>query len=238
VADFFTAKVFSMNRGIILRYMIREILGLITMGVALFWSAGRLNWWPAWAALGIMTAWIAATAAVILHHNPALLAERLGPRRGAKRWDIAIMSLLGLTQLTRYILAGLDVRYGWSTGSALPAQFIALGVGGLGYALVVWATAVNAFFSQIMRIQTERGQIVVNCGPYHWVRHPAYLGAILFELAMPALFASGWVLIPSGLGVLLLILRTALEDRTLQAELPGYADYARQVRQRLLPGLW
>ncbi|HNT53381.1 MAG TPA: isoprenylcysteine carboxylmethyltransferase family protein [Anaerolineaceae bacterium] len=227
-----------MNRGIILRYMIREILGLITMGVALFWSAGRLNWWPAWAALGIMTAWIAATAAVILHHNPALLAERLGPRRGAKRWDIAIMSLLGLTQLTRYILAGLDVRYGWSTGSALPAQFIALGVGGLGYALVVWATAVNAFFSQIMRIQTERGQIVVNCGPYHWVRHPAYLGAILFELAMPALFASGWVLIPSGLGVLLLILRTALEDRTLQAELPGYADYARQVRQRLLPGLW
>ncbi|HNS38464.1 MAG TPA: isoprenylcysteine carboxylmethyltransferase family protein [Anaerolineaceae bacterium] len=227
-----------MNAKIIFRYAVRETLGLVTMGVALFWSAGRLDWWPAWAVLAVMAAWIAATAAVILRYNPALLAERLGPRQGAKRWDTAIMSLLGLTQLARYILAGLDLRYGWSSGGALPAQLIALGVGALGYALVVWATAVNAFFSQIVRIQTERGQTVVTGGPYRRVRHPAYLGAILFELAMPVLFASGWVLIPSGLSVLLLILRTALEDRTLQAELPGYAAYARQVRSRLLPGVW
>ena len=89
-----------------------------------------------------------------------------------------------------------------------------------------------------MRVQSERGHAVVTGGPYRYVRDPAYLGAILYELAVPILLASWPALIISGLSALLLILRTALEDRTLQAELPGYADYARQMRGRLLPGIW
>jgi protein-S-isoprenylcysteine O-methyltransferase Ste14 len=108
----------------------------------------------------------------------------------------------------------------------------------LGYALFVWATASNTFFSQIVRIQSERGHTVVTGGPYHYVRHPAYVGAILYELAVPILLASWWALIASGLSAILLILRTALEDRALQSELTGYIDYARQVRHRLLPGIW
>lgn len=107
-----------------------------------------------------------------------------------------------------------------------------------GYVVVVWATASNAFFSQIVRVQTERGHTVVTGGPYYYVRHPAYIGAIVFELAAPILLASWPAGIPSLLAVILLVLRTALEDRALQAELAGYADYARQVRQRLLPGIW
>ena len=103
-----------MDRKVIVRYSIRESMGLVIMGVALFWPAGRLDWWPAWAALAVMAAWIVATAIVILRFNPSLLAERLGPRRGAKRWDTAILSLVGLAQLARYILAGFDQRYGWS----------------------------------------------------------------------------------------------------------------------------
>jgi len=108
----------------------------------------------------------------------------------------------------------------------------------VGYALVVWATASNTFFSQIVRIQSERGHMVVTGGPYHHLRHPAYLGAILYELAVPVLLASWWALTASGINVVLLLLRTALEDRTLQAELAGYRDYARQVHHRLLPGVW
>lgn len=227
-----------MDKKLIARYALREALGLVGMGVALFWPAGRIDWWPAWAALGVMLGWIVATAAVILHSNPHLLAERLGPRQGAKRWDTAIMSALGLTQLLRYIVAGLDQRYGWTGGVPLAAQLAALAVCALGYAGVTWATASNAFFSQIVRIQAERGHAVASGGPYRHLRHPAYLGAILFELAVPVLLASGWAAIPSALGVLLLLLRTALEDRALQAELSGYADYARQVRYRLLPGVW
>ena len=227
-----------MDTKLIVRYAIRETLGLLVMGVALFWPAGRLDWWPGWAALAVMAAWIAATAITLIRLNPGLLAERLGPRKGAKPWDTAIMSLLGLIQLARYIIAGLDQRYDWTGGLPAAAQLAALALCVLGYALVVWATASNAFFSQIVRIQSERGHTVVRGGPYRYVRHPAYIGAILFELAVPVLLASWPALIISGLSVLLLILRTALEDRTLQVELIGYAGYARQVRYRLLPGVW
>ncbi len=140
--------------------------------------------------------------------------------------------------MARYILAGLDQRYGWTGGLPLAAQIAALILCALGYALVVWATATNAYFSQIVRIQSERGHKVVTDGPYRYVRHPAYAGAILYELATPILLASWWALIPSGLNVVMLILRTALEDRTLQAELAGYKGYAHHVRQRLVPGVW
>jgi protein-S-isoprenylcysteine O-methyltransferase Ste14 len=120
----------------------------------------------------------------------------------------------------------------------LAAQIAALAVCALGYALFVWATASNTFFSQIVSIQSERGHTVATGGPYRHLRHPAYAGAILYELAVPILLASWWALIAGGLGALLLIVRTALEDRTLQAELPGYRKSARRVRVRLLPGVW
>lgn len=227
-----------MNPKLVARYAVRETVGLVVMAVALFWSAGRIDWWAAWAALGVMAAWTIATALVIFRSNPDLLAERLGPRKGAKSWDTAIMSLLGLTQLVRYIVAGLDQRYGWTSGVPLAAQIAALLVSILGYALVVWATASNAFFSQIVRIQTERGHTVVTGGPYHFVRHPAYSGAIVYEPAVSILLASWWALLVSGLAVVLLVVRTALEDRTLQVELAGYDEYARQVRYRLIPGVW
>ena len=221
-----------------MRYIIREIMGIVILGVALFWSAGRIDWWPAWATIAVVSAWTLATGLVIIRFNPDLLAERLGPRKGAKRWDLPIMSMLGLIQLARYIIAGLDQRHGWTGDFSLAAQVGALVVCVLGYALVVWATASNAFFSQIVRIQYERGQTVVTGGPYRYVRHPAYIGSILFELAVPVLLDSWWALLISGINVLLLILRTALEDRTLQAELTGYGDYARHVRSRLFPGIW
>jgi protein-S-isoprenylcysteine O-methyltransferase Ste14 len=228
----------SNSKSLIARYAIREAMGLIVMGVALFWSAGRIDWWPAWAAMAVMLAWIAATAVVIFRFNPDLLAERLGPRRGAKPWDVAIMSSLGLVQLARYVVAGLDQRYGWTGGLPLAAQVAALAACVMGYVLVVWATASNPFFSQIVRVQSERGHAVVTGGPYHTVRHPAYAGALVYELAVPVLLASAWAMVASGLSAILLILRTALEDRTLQAELAGYVDYARQVHYRLLPGIW
>jgi len=227
-----------MDTKLIARYAIREAMGIVVMGVSLFWSAGRIDWWPAWAAIAVMLAWVIATAIVIFRFKPGLLAERMGPRKGAKPWDTAIMSILGLTQLVRYIVAGLDQRYGWTGGFPLVTQIIALTVCFLGYALFVWATISNAFFSQIVRIQPEHGHTVATGGPYHYVRHPAYVGEILYELAVPILLASWWAFIPSGLNAILLILRTALEDRTLQVELTGYVDYSRQVRNRLLPGVW
>jgi len=208
------------------------------MGVALFWSAGRIDWWAAWAAIAVWLAFFTVTDILILRFNPDLMAERLNPPKGAKTWDRAIMSIFRLTTLVRYILAGLDQRYGWTVGFPVVAQLAGLVVCVLSYALLAWAMTSNAFFSQIVRIQSDRGHAVVTHGPYRYVRHPAYVGMILFEPAMSALLASWLAIIASGLCVILIILRTALEDRTLLAELTGYVDYASQVRYRLLPGIW
>jgi protein-S-isoprenylcysteine O-methyltransferase Ste14 len=220
------------------RYLVREALGLVGMGVALFWSAGQVDWWQAWGALAVMLAWIIATAFIVFVLQPELLAERLGPRRGVKRWDTAIMSLLGLAQLVRYILAGLDRRYGWTAPFPPAAEILALLACALGYALFVWATASNPFFSQIVRVQSERGHSVVSAGPYRALRHPAYAGAIVYELAVAMLLGSWWALLTSGFTAALLVLRTSLEDQTLLRELTGYDLYAHRVRSRLLPGVW
>jgi len=127
----------NMDTKLIARFAIRETMGIVFMGMALFWSAGRIDWWPAWALIAVMLAWITATAIVILRFNPDLLAERLGPRRGGKLWDTAIMSIVGLSGLARLIVAGLDQRYGWTGGFPLAAQIAALAVCALGYALGV-----------------------------------------------------------------------------------------------------
>jgi len=227
-----------MNTRRVALYILDQVLSVTGMGVALFWSAGRLDWWPAWAAIAVWVVEFVAMDILLIRFNPDLMAERQAPPKGAKSWDRAIMSVLRLLQLARYILAGLYQRYGWTGGFPVAAQFAGLVVCTLGYALLTWAMVSNSFFSQIVRIQTDRGHAVVTRGPYRFVRHPAYVGMILFELGMASLLASWPALLVSGVCALLLVLRTALEDRTLQTELAGYLDYALQVRYRLVPGIW
>ena len=227
-----------MDTKLLKRYLLREIIGVLVMGAALFWPAGTLRWWQAWALLAVIVLWVAGMIFVILRNHPQLLAERLETRRGAKSWDMTIMSLVGIVQLLLYILAALDHRYGWTEEFALSVYIAALVLCALGYGLGVWATAYNAFFTQIVRLQPESGQSVAQNGPYRYIRHPAYSGVILFELAVSLLLGSAWALILGIIEALLMVLRTWLEDRALQQELPGYAAYAEKVRYRLLPGIW
>ena len=227
-----------MKTKLVVLYILNQILSIVSMAVALFWSAGRIDWWPAWATIAVWLACFTMEDIAILRSNPDLLFERLSPPKGAKTWDKAITSILRIMELARYILAGLDQRYGWTGDFPLAAQIAALTVCVLGYALFVWAMASNTFFSQIVRIQSDRGHVVATVGPYRYIRHPGYAGMILFELAISTLLASWWAIITSGLCATLLILRTALEDRTLQTELTGYMNYAHQVHYRLLPGIW
>ncbi|MGD0174574.1 MAG: isoprenylcysteine carboxylmethyltransferase family protein [Anaerolineales bacterium] len=227
-----------MDRKLIARYILDAVLSLVGGGVILFWSAGKIDWWPAWGMLAVNAAMMASMGFIMFRRYPDLAAERLAPPKGAKLWDTAIMSTVRLLQAARYIVAGLDQRYGWTGGFPAGVQIAALIVSFLGYAIIPWAVANNKFYSQIVRIQSDRGHAVAAGGPYRFARHPSYLGMIAFELAIPVMLASWGALIISLGNVFLLILRTALEDRTLQTELPGYAEYARQVRYRLLPGVW
>ena len=227
-----------MNRKLLVRFAIREAMGVLFMALALFWPAGTTKWWQAWALLALTSAWIIAMAIVIWRHHPDLFAERLGPRKGAKRWDTALGSIRGILQIALLVVTGFDHRYGWSATISTTAEVTALVVCIIGYGLVVWATASNAFFSSIVRIQSERGHTVVTSGPYQHVRHPAYSGGLLTALSTPILLGSLWAFPLGLLDAFLTILRTSLEDRTLSAELPGYPEYSLRVRRRLLPGIW
>lgn len=228
----------SDNTRSVVRWLVREVMGIVMMALILLLAAGRLDWVAGWALVIITALWVAATALVVIPRYPELLTERVGPRKGSKTWDTIILSLYGLITIVRYIVAGLDERFGWTGGFSVPLQVVGFMIAALGYGLVVWATGTNAYFSQTVRIQNERGHKVVTGGPYRFVRHPAYIGIILFELASAIMLGSWWALLLSGVSSLLFITRTALEDRTLQAELPGYRDYAQRTHYRLLPGVW
>jgi hypothetical protein len=158
----------NMNTKLIRLYILDQIMGIAGMGVALFWSAGRIDWWAAWAAIAVWLAFFTATDILLIRFNPELMAERLNPPKGAKTWDRVIMSLFRLAQLARYILAGLDLRYGWTVGFPIAAQLAGLVVCVLSYAVLAWAMTSNAFFSQIVRIQSDLGQAVSH--PYRYMR--------------------------------------------------------------------
>jgi len=222
-----------------LRWLRKETLGNLFLIALLFGLVGRWDWWNGWAMSAIYVVWSVATGILILPRHPEMLAERVRPHPGTKTWDKALLALMGALMLVQYVVACLDVRWGWTGSLPLGVQLAGLAVAALGYdALLVWAMASNAFFVATVRIQEDRGQRVVTGGPYRLVRHPGYTGTILFHLAAPLLLGSLWAIIPGVLASAVLVYRTAREDATLQAELPGYAEYAARVRHRLVPGVW
>ena len=223
------------RRGV-LKWVYKSLVALSVEAALLVASSGRWNWFRGWLLVGL---YAVATVAQILVMPPDLLAERSGIQKGAKTWDIALGSLAAsILPLATWIVAGLDERFGWSVPIASALWWFGLLVFMLGWGIVLWAMAVNRYFSTLVRLQEERGQRVVTEGPYRHVRHPGYVGAILFQLATPIILGSWWAMIPSGLAAVLYVVRTALEDETLHQELVGYEAYARQVEYRLLPGVW
>jgi protein-S-isoprenylcysteine O-methyltransferase Ste14 len=227
----------DVQRGVI-RWGLRETMGLLMYIPFLFWPAGTWNWPMAWALMIITALWIIGTAIVTIPRYPELLAERVKPRKGAKAWDTAILGVIGMLMLVKLLLAGLDFHFGCTVQLPLWAEIAGLAAALAGYSLVVWATGSNAFFSQVVRIQKERGHKVATGGPYRMVRHPSYIGMIAVELGTSFMLGSWLALIPSGISVILFFLRTYLEDRTLLAELAGYKEYAGRTKFRLIPGVW
>lgn len=203
--------------------------------VAPFVVAGTLRWAAGWVHLGALAAGLALHRAWVARRNPAVLARRraLGP--GTKPWDLAWNALHWPLLAAAGVAAGLE--YGDGGASLPPAAWGGgLALLGAGLALSARAMAVNPFFEATVRLQP--GQRVVDAGPYRRLRHPGYAGLVLWALATPLLLRSRAALPFAALDAAWIVLRTALEDATLRRELPGYADYARRVRARLVPGIW
>ena len=229
----------QVRRGIV-KWIVQAALGLVGYGLVLFLAAGRVDWIWGWAQLIVLAAFLAAHPLLLLPINPELLAEREKGFRdeGVKSWDKWLAGLAAGAILPMWVIAGLDVRFGWTGSLPIALHLGGLAANALGYALFLWAMVSNAFFAEGVRIQEERGHRVATDGPYHYVRHPGYAGAILSGIATPFLLGSLWALLPAVASVGLYIVRTGLEDKTLVEELPGYREYARQTRFRLLPGVW
>jgi protein-S-isoprenylcysteine O-methyltransferase Ste14 len=194
-----------------------------------------------WVYYGITAVGALLSRAIVAFVHPDLLAERAQSQRAddTKSWDRSLSLLVGLlAPLLSLIVIGLDKRWTWSP--ALPPWLapVATVLYAMAYAFGTWAMVTNRFFSAVVRIQEERGHEVVSGGPYRIVRHPGYVGGIVTAVVTPLVLGSLWGLITAAVYVALITVRTALEDRTLQEELPGYAEYARRTRYRLLPGLW
>ncbi len=223
----------------ILPWALKGLLVKAVVALILLLSAGRWDWTAAWVFIAIYLAFDVATAIVVFPRSPDLLLERSRMQPGTARWDKVIMPLAAsLLPMACWIVAGLNERLRWMPTIPNGLQIAAAAVTAGGFAITVWAMGANAFFSATVRLQPERGQHVASSGPYRWVRHPGYVGAILFTLAMPVLLDSLWALIPAVLAAALYVVRTSLEDRYLAAGLGGYREYQDRVRYRLIPRLW
>jgi protein-S-isoprenylcysteine O-methyltransferase Ste14 len=203
-----------------------------------FISYGSLRWTAGWVFVGITFAAKWFFGYYLKIRDPELVRRRKKIQQGTKGWDRVWLVIYMLTFLSILAIAGLDAgRYRWSV-IPLPGMLI----GGLSYIaamlLTFWAMTVNTHFEGTVRIQTDRDHKVIETGPYRFVRHPGYIFLILTTMSIPALLGSQVAFLPAVVTAVLFIIRTALEDRTLQNELPGYVDYTKVVRYRLVPRLW
>lgn len=210
----------------------RMAVTILLLGATVFAGAGRLDLPFVWGLLGLMAA---AGIGLLLSVDRALLTERVRPAPGGLDRNIRghVMPFF----LAHLLVAGLDVRFGWSRMSPWVQGLGLVGMAAA-FALSAWAMRVNPFFSPVVRIQHERGHRVVTGGPYRLVRHPGYAASLCMIGLSGLALGSWWSLLPNLGAAAFIVRRLLIEDRYLRANLEGYAEYARRVRSRLVPGLW
>jgi protein-S-isoprenylcysteine O-methyltransferase Ste14 len=218
--------------------IIRTIITTIFILAAIFIPAGTLNWPEAWLFIFLYATAVTAAIFWMKKKAPGLLKERMRRKKDTKSWDNVFRTFYSIFLIVILILPGLDaVRLRWSN-IPLVVKIIAFTGYIPGFLIAFWAMRENAFLSDVVRIQEDRGHTVCTTGPYRYIRHPMYVGVILIMICFPFSLGSLYTLIPALIIVVLFFIRTALEDKTLLKELPGYTEYAQRVRHRLIPGIW
>jgi protein-S-isoprenylcysteine O-methyltransferase Ste14 len=221
-----------------LKIVVKGFISLLFIIAFIFLLAGRLTYWQGWV-FSIVMVLLVVIQMIAFADKTDLARERFKPGPGTKWWDKVFWALYAPLFFAIFIVACLDVgRFLWSPQLPLVVYVISYIAFIFSIYLYSWAMWVNTWFSSTVRIQTDRAQEVVQTGPYRYVRHPGYVGGILMAISTSLVLGSLWGLIPAVFVIMLLIIRTYLEDTTLQKELPGYFDYVKKVRYRLVPGLW
>lgn len=222
----------------IARLAVKLIVAVCLLALALLAPSGDWSWRAGWAFIGLYVAFALPVGVWLSRTNPELLARRVDWKKRAPRaWDRALLTALLPAFVAQYVVAGLDHRFGWSDVPG-PLRLLAFAVVAAFYVLLFLVLRENAFLSRVVEVTPEAGHRVVSTGPYAVVRHPMYAGYLLWTLAAAVALGSLPALAPASLIAAGVVVRTVLEDRTLQAELPGYLEYASRVRWKLLPGVF
>ena len=219
---------------------IRLVVLTALFPLCIFPFAGRWDWVMAWLVMAALIIATLVSRILTFRMHPDLLDERANSlsAENTKPWDKVLSPAMAITPLLILMVAGLDERFRWSPPLSIGLQLTGLVFVIAGYAIGTWAMLVNRFFSAVVRIQTERDHQVVDGGPYAFIRHPGYSGNLIASVGFVLALSSLWALIPAALVLIVTLARTWLEDRTLQEELPGYADFTKRTRFRLIPGIW
>ena len=219
-------------------YIIKHFVGTFIFFLVLFISAGKIYYWQGliYVFIGLIMATLSYT---VLKLDSDLLNERSKPGEGTKKWDKLLLGLCFQAAIATYIIAGLDSgRYHWSPSFHWSIYLLGIILIILGQLIFLIAQKQNKFFSSTVRIQTDRKHTVCETGLYKVVRHPAYLGTIIQLIGFPLLIGSLWSVIPTSLSIMLFIIRTYLEDKTLKNELIGYLEYSLKTRYKIIPYVW
>jgi protein-S-isoprenylcysteine O-methyltransferase Ste14 len=220
------------NRTLVLRSVGRTLLL-----APLFLAAGRIDWGRGWLFVGLIIGGVALMFALMRWKNPALIRARIEKHDNVEPFDRTFFRISVPLSLLFFVVAGLDERYGWTT---IDSRWLVVGIllQLAGMVPIALAAMTNPFMEVAVRIQEDRGHVTVRTGPYRYVRHPMYVGLLIMFAAWPLILDSLWAYVPLAALAIAYIVRTALEDRTLRRELPGYEDYTKITRYRLLPGVW
>ena len=221
-----------------IKRIIQIYLGLLLQAIIFFSAAGHFNIPRAWAYFAICFVHLSLNILIFYKLAPELINQRGEKKEDTKSWDKVFVVVHAPMVFILPAIAGFDVgRFMWSN---LGISYAILGLGLYIIAAIItdWAMIENTHFETTVRIQKDRDHQVITEGPYRIVRHPGYVGIILLNISMPFIIGSAYALIPAGIIALLIVIRTSLEDKTLQSELNGYTEYTKKVKYRLLPGVW
>lgn len=217
--------------------IVRILAGCALIAAGLFWTADTFDFARGWLFVAVLATGLVLSALWLWRVNPAIFAARRRAGAGTKTWDYVMVGAVVIGFTAVLWIAGFDRRFGWSQlpDWAVLAGHVVLIAGML---LMVLAQAANRYFEPTVRIQSDRDHRVVDTGPYAHVRHPGYIGGVLVVLGMALALGSGWALAGVAAFAVVLGARTMLEERTLRAELPGYAEYTQRTKFRWVPGVW